>query len=577
MQKNILVSLTATATAFSMIVAPTITAFAQDTPVNVGPADNSVTVESVTVDNGQTAITVSGNEVTVTGDVTSSGSNGDHYDVEYTAETKTYYRSDDAVVANNGSTVTIDGNINANADEQVGIKANNSTVTVKGNVSSNNYGVSASGSDVTVKGNVNSADDAIYAFDNSKVIVEGDAISTGMHNRISYGPIDPATGKHEREVEAFYGSGISTDGSADIYIGGNVIGTGAEAIDIHQGKRDQDAHEEAGSIVIEGTIACDREYASRINITKSYTTVQAPDGTYTQETSTYATKQDVLDSIPDITIYEMDKPYVSVNREPEDTSVTHEEIYNDVISAINLIIKKGDGITFASNENIKQINANDKVLDTVNLNKAFKMAANVPEGYELSGGDNGNVTVTANGDGTYTLVLTDLRGGINVSFKAIVRPSEDGSTAEVVVNPTPAYADPNQAPAGAIVVVNTAASAEQAAASAAISGDKPAQMVSFNMSQITPIQYKEAIISNVTAAPQGGALNIQTDRVACFDAKMIAAIKARPDLDVNVVFTYGGKRLKVTIPAGYNVESLLDETGYCGFLRLMSILGSTEI
>ncbi|WP_022764320.1 hypothetical protein [Butyrivibrio sp. XPD2006] len=575
MQKNILVSLTATATAFSMIVAPGITAFAQDTQVIVGPTDASVTVESITVDNGQTAINSTNNVVTVTGDVTSSGNDGTQYSVSYTDGPKTYSNSDNAVIANN-SNITIEGSLNANGDDQKGIVANDSKVTVGANVSANAAGITAYGSEVTVNGNVNSADDAIYAKDQSKVIVAGDAISTGMHNKMSAGNWNPDTHTYDREWETFSGAGIETDGSANIYVGGNVIGIGTASVGIFKGREDQQNNEPSGKIVIEGTIANSSDNQLRINISNhnSY-----DETTGQMVTATYATKQELLDSIPEITIYEMDKPFVSVNRTTEDTTVTSEEIYNDVINAINFIIKKSDDVSFADgNENIKTVTAaNGKEFKTVNINEAFKMAANVPEGYELSGGDNNNVTVTPNGDGTYTLVLTDIRGGINVTIKAVVRPSEDGNTAEVVVNPTPAYADPNQAPAGAIVVTNTSASAEQAAASAAISGDKPAKMVSFNMSQITPIQYKEAIISNVAAAPQGGALNIQTDRVACFDAKMIAAIKARPDIDVNVVFTYGGKRLKVTIPAGYDVESLLDESGYCGFLRLMSILGSTEI
>ena len=58
---------------------------------------------------------------------------------------------------------------------------------------------------------------------------------------------------------------------------------------------------------------------------------------------------------------------------------------------------------------------------------------------------------------------------------------------------------------------------------------------------------------------------------------MIAALSARPDIDINIVFNYGGKQMKVTIPAGYDLNSLLDEFGYCGFLRLMSILGATEL
>ncbi|WP_034443524.1 hypothetical protein [Butyrivibrio sp. AE2032] len=83
--------------------------------------------------------------------------------------------------------------------------------------------------------------------------------------------------------------------------------------------------------------------------------------------------------------------------------------------------------------------------------------------------------------------------------------------------------------------------------------------------------------ANLIKIIQGGAFNIETDRVTCFDSKMIEAFAARPDVDVNVVFTYGGKRLKVTIPAGYNVKTLLDSNGYCGFLRLLSILGGEEL
>ncbi len=112
---------------------------------------------------------------------------------------------------------------------------------------------------------------------------------------------------------------------------------------------------------------------------------------------------------------------------------------------------------------------------------------------------------------------------------------------------------------------------------AAISGTKPARTASYNLGTVTPIQYKESIIANVAAAPEGGAFNIQTDRVSCFDRTMIQAFASRSDIDINVVFTYGGKKLKVTIPAGYDVNKLLDDNGYCGFLRLMSILGSTEL
>ena len=295
-----------------------------------------------------------------------------------------------------------------------------------------------------------------------------------------------------------------------------------------------------------------------------------------------------MNSIPALTIYEMDKESISVGRPlAKDANVSYSDVYNAVVNTINYIINQNTesqekyGLKLTEdNENVTTIyGPHGESYDTVNLKEAFKVAANVPEGYEVTAGE--NVKVTNNGDGTFTLVLNNVKGGINVKVTAIVKTTEntDGSqNYEVVVeNVTPSYADPAQAPAGAIVVSNTVSAADTPSQIAAISGTKPARTVSYNMSSITPIQYKESIISNVAAAPQGGAMNIETDRVACLDSKMIAAIASRPDIDVNVVFTYGGKKLKVTIPAGYDVNSLLDEYGYCGFLRLMSILGSTEL
>ena len=54
---------------------------------------------------------------------------------------------------------------------------------------------------------------------------------------------------------------------------------------------------------------------------------------------------------------------------------------------------------------------------------------------------------------------------------------------------------------------------------------------------------------------------------------MAEAIMARGDIDVNLVFGYGGKTFKVVIPAGYDVSSLLDANGFVGFLRILAILG----
>lgn len=600
MQKKFLVTLTATTTAFSMLVAPSLTAFAEDaaaedvtTPIIItsDSEEKEVVVESVTVDTGNSAITVSTSEgsVTVNKDVNTSGSNGTTTKT-YTDGEKTYNISSPSINVSAGN-VEVGGKVNANGDDQTGITAGSygtndkAEVTVDGKVSANGTGINARGENTTVEvGSVNAGNDAVNAYDGSTVNVNGDAISTGAAGTISSGEYNKETKQYEKETESFYGAGIHTDGSSNIFVDGNVIGINTASVGIYQSKEEHDKNEEQGKIIITGTISNSNDNSSRISF--SYSSTRDNEGNEIKPT--YKDVDDVLKSIPELTIYEMDKGYISVNRPlAEDANVTYSDVYRAVVKTINYIIKQDTesqekyGLKLTEdNENVKTISdPNDKIYDTVNISEAFKVAANVPEGYEVTAGE--NVKVTNNGDGTFTLVLNNVKGGINVKVTAIVKTTEntDGSQSyEVVVeNVTPSYADPAQAPAGAIVVSNTVSAADTPSQIAAISGTKPARTVSYNMSSITPIQYKESIISNVAAAPQGGAMNIETDRVACLDSKMIAAIASRPDIDINVVFTYGGKKLKVTIPAGYDVNSLLDEYGYCGFLRLMSILGSTEL
>ena len=184
----------------------------------------------------------------------------------------------------------------------------------------------------------------------------------------------------------------------------------------------------------------------------------------------------------------MDKGYINIDRTVDDANVTNYDVYRAVVKTINYIINQDEesqkkyGLKLTEdNENVKPItDPNKKTYDTVNISEAFKVAANVPEGYEVTAGE--NVKVTNNGDGTFTLVLNNVKGGINVKVTAIVKTTEntDGSQSyEVVVeNVTPSYADPAQAPAGAIVVSNTVSAADTPSQIAAISGTKPARTVS---------------------------------------------------------------------------------------------------
>ncbi|WP_027215897.1 hypothetical protein [Butyrivibrio fibrisolvens] len=101
--------------------------------------------------------------------------------------------------------------------------------------------------------------------------------------------------------------------------------------------------------------------------------------------------------------------------------------------------------------------------------------------------------------------------------------------------------------------------------------------VSLDMSKITPVQFRDAVTTTIGRAPVGGVAVIETSEVATLDSNMIAAMQTRPDVEYVIVFNHDGFKKKVVIPAGYDYSLLLDEYGYCGFLRLAALLGFTYL
>ena len=93
--------------------------------------------------------------------------------------------------------------------------------------------------------------------------------------------------------------------------------------------------------------------------------------------------------------------------------------------------------------------------------------------------------------------------------------------------------------------------------------------------KVEPAQYRDIVKATVDTVPLGGVAVIETNEVSVLDANMVEMMATRPDVAINIVFMHDGVKKRVVIPAGYDVRSLLDENGYCGFLRLASILGYT--
>ena len=455
------------------------------------------------------------------------------------------------------SSVSIGGNVDASGTTVS--KAYDGQVTYEGAV-----GVRASGGTADVAGNVTGGRTGVNAAGDSQVTVGGNVTSTGVDSTIY--SWNEKTQKYDIPKNTVSGDGVVTNGDSTITVKGNVSGV-TDGILINP-----DNDNKSGTIVVVGTINASGKGGDGIQISR-------PDAAHGG--IDYKDVKDFMDDVPTLVIggINADDPvtaYASI--EGKDARTASEEIKKAVIESINYIIKvdeesKNKFDVTVKGDNVKKIEG----YDTVNIEKAFQVAAKLPDGYRLEGGE--NVNVTQNSDGTFTLILTNVKGGINV--KAVLVPVSNPETGEtsynVVAESTPSQ--PSTPPAGAIVVTPVATPVTTPAAGGAQSangGNKPALNVVMDLGKITPTQYQAAVIQNIAAAPANGALNIETDRVSFLDSKMIDAIAAKNNIDVNIVFMYNGRKIKVTIPAGYNVRSLLDSNGYCGFLKLLSVFGEAD-
>ena len=192
-QKRILVTLSSTSIAFSMLLAPCITSYAAEDQtstvvVNGDKAEDKAEVGNITITDGKSAVDADNAKVTVDGNITTSGSNSSYVD----NAKDTHLTASPAIDANDSS-VTVNGNVTAGTGgaEQTAILAvNNSNVTVNGNVSGTSNGIDSTSSSVTVNGNVSGSKTGISASsqvatdttsvdgsDPSTVIVNGNVVT----------------------------------------------------------------------------------------------------------------------------------------------------------------------------------------------------------------------------------------------------------------------------------------------------------------------------------------------------------------------------------------------------------------
>ncbi len=383
------------------------------------------------------------------------------------------------------------------------------------------------GASLKVEEDITGADTGAFVTGPSSLEVGGVVSATGSVTTIF--TWNEETKEYDIPEIIMEGHGITTDGNSRILVRQNVEGTDAGIVIIP----DKDGNK--GSITVANTLLTYDDESAAISI-------YAPDKG--DGAVIYEDSDELLSEMPEITVYEISsEESVKVDVRTEDNASAN-DLKQKILSSINYIIRqdeeaKDNSFMTVSGENIKNIEG----FDTVNINKTFDVSAILPKDYTITGGD--NVTVTNNYNGTYTLTLTDPKGAINVSAIFVPVEHEDGSITYEADAETDTKTD--------------------------------TETDTVDLSALSLLQYRDSVVDNISRTPSNGSCDIITDNVSFLDTKIINALSARPDIEVNLIFPYSGKRLKVTIPAGYNVHSLLDSSGYCGYLKLLSIFGGTEL
>ena len=83
----------------------------------------------------------------------------------------------------------------------------------------------------------------------------------------------------------------------------------------------------------------------------------------------------------------------------------------------------------------------------------------------------------------------------------------------------------------------------------------------------------------IRKAGQGATVKIETSRWISFHKMVMEALAERPDVTLRISFLdeeYKGNRVTVTIPAGTDTLSLVDENGFVGFLYLAGKFGTAN-
>ena len=462
-----------------------------------------------------------------------------------------------------GNIVIENGNATNLSDEWRAVGAFlDGTAIVNGNASGGNGGTASSEGTAVVTGNVTGRTD--------------DGIQTNGDSYFGVGG----------NVKAAK-DGIETDGSSTAIVEGNVkAGTNGINIVITKDTCTEDNNRGSAEnlIVVEGTVTSSTGVSVKLNATRD-------------ESGEFGSLN--TDDIPTIIVYELnsDTPIVAQSKNSDNVYSNDEALTDFVKNNIQYIVKNNSesNITIIGGLNktvitkVDSATIDQKMTDTeksqwsvqtsqidlltTTLRNAFTVA--VKEGYELSAGD--NVSMVRNEDGTYTITMTNGKGGITLSARLIkvaapavsVDPKESNDSGETF--------DPF------IVATFTVTNSSLPDVLGATRGGEANEVVDYASRPVVRIaggplsafEYKSTFIRTMKEAPKNAIVRLETSIPSCFDKMMMEALDERDDIILELAFPVEGKKTETSVPAGYDVMTLLDENGYCGFLNLLAVFGNS--
>ena len=429
------------------------------------------------------------------------------------------------------STVHVKGDVTATGENSVGIDGETGTIKVGGDVSGIEAVVARGEADVTVGGSVSGTLSGIVAVGNASVSVKGDA-------------------------ETKVGPGVFAQENATVTVDGNVTGgTFYEAPEGYEYLYPAIIAAAGTTVIVKGTVSTAERnfFAVGINCwdagSQKGTLILEKAKAGGEANAIYvnaapgASQEDILNSLPDIVVGELvakNEDFIwnsydngLYGNDPEDETIG--ELNEKIYATIRYMIRwnNSEGGSFSVNGTSKY-----GEYDVAQENQELGITIQIAEGYELESISGGKAQVLQRPDGTWS-VIVPRGGGVNLSAvlkriikeemknSAVSNPGASGSEEQTTVQKSSGYAE-----------------------------------------------FQKAVRSQIKNAAPGAVVEIDGKNWMSFDRSTMEELSKRNDLTVVVRFRYLGKRWRVVVPAGYAVQTLLNQEGYTGFLYLSAVFGA---